>query len=115
VDYTQLVAIHNNMTKGKKGFQKGKSGNPSGRPKGYADFAKRCRTLADEEGFDILKKHLSSSDERISLDAARFVVERGYGKSLERIAVDINPEKLLTDAQLCLIAAGKAVPADFIK
>lgn len=29
-------------------FQKGKSGNPGGSPKGYADFRKKCREYSDD-------------------------------------------------------------------
>lgn len=102
------------MPKGKKGFQHGVSGNPGGRPTGYADFAARCRKFSDEKGFKILTGLARSTDARVQLDATKFLIERGYGKSTERIEVLENPLKNLTDKQLALIAAGKATPADFI-
>ena len=80
------------MPKGKKGFQPGESGNKSGRPKGYADFAARCRELADESGFKVLSALLRSDDETIRLNASKFIVERGYGKSLENVRVGMDDD-----------------------
>ncbi len=65
-------------------FSKGKSGNESGRPKGYADFAKRCRDWADRYGFGFIAELAQGNDPKIKLDATKFLVERGYGKSTER-------------------------------
>jgi len=65
-------------------FKKGKSGNESGRPKGYADFAKRCRAWADCYGFGFIAELAGGDDPKIKLDATKFLVERGYGKATER-------------------------------
>lgn len=64
-------------------FTKGKSGNESGRPKGYADFAKRCREWADEFGIGYIMALARGNDPKIKLDATKFLIERGYGKSTE--------------------------------
>jgi len=66
-------------------WKPGQSGNPKGRPKGYADFSKRCREWADKYGFDYIKDLAAGSDSKIKLDATKFLIERGYGKSTERI------------------------------
>jgi hypothetical protein len=68
-------------------FIKGKSGNMSGRPRGYADFAKRCRDWADKHGFQFIADLASGDDSKIKLDATKFLVERGYGKSSEHLEV----------------------------
>lgn len=71
------------MPKGKKGFQSGISGNKSGRPKGYSDFAKRCRDWSDKFGLGYIIALASGDDSKIKLDATKFLIERGYGKSKE--------------------------------
>ena len=76
-------------------WKKGVSGNPKGKPKGYADFALRMRALADSEAVPILTALLHSKDERISFDAARFIVERGYGKAQESIKVGLDSDLAL--------------------
>lgn len=68
-------------------FLPGKTGNPGGRPKGYADVA----ALAREAGPDAIAKLvclMDSEDERIALMSATVLLDRGYGKPRQGIEID---------------------------
>lgn len=71
------------MAKGKKtggrDFKPGQSGNPSGHPKGFAEFRAACREYSPE-ALKVIVASMHSEDERVSLEAAKTVLERAWGK-----------------------------------
>lgn len=72
-------------------FEKGKSGNPGGRPaksQQQIDFEYKCRNWGSLFGFDKLKKAADSEDEKLSLAATKELLDRGFGKSVETSIVD---------------------------
>ena len=68
-------------------FQKGVSGNPGGRPK-LPDEMKELFRAKAPEAFEVLVKHLRASDPRVSVAAAREILDRAYGKPVQSINVD---------------------------
>lgn len=74
------------------GFQPGISGNPGGRPKG---LARRVRELVGENGEAIAEyMHSVMNDERARtadrLEAAKWLADRGFGKALQALEIDVN-------------------------
>jgi hypothetical protein len=74
------------------GFTPGVSGNPGGRPKG---LSRRVRELVGENGEAIAEyMHSVMNDERARtadrLEAAKWLADRGFGKALQALEIDVN-------------------------
>ena len=74
---------------GKGGFERGQSGNPGGRPKLPADIREAFKAKAPE-ALEVLERCLQSDDERIAMQAAQAILDRGYGKPSQTIDANIN-------------------------
>ena len=69
-------------------FKKGQSGNPSGRKKSKAliELEKACKSHTPE-ALDVILGIMRRGDiPRLQLDAAKYIVDRGYGKPKQEVS-----------------------------
>lgn len=76
-----------------KGWVKGQSGNPGGRPKGIAKLAREH----GDRALEVLVNALDDDDGRIRIAAAREILDRGYGKPITMTADVTNKLEELDD------------------
>ena len=75
-------------------FEKGKSGNPGGRPKEVAEV----RELAKEHGaaaIERLVELMASDNERTAVSACEAILNRGYGRPAQSVIVAGDPDNPL--------------------
>lgn len=96
-------------------FEKGKSGNPGGRPKVVGEvqtLARQSTAEAVETLRDIMRDKKAPPAARVT--AANSILDRGYGRPSQTINSGgrDTPLEQLSDAELNAIAAGPDEPGD---
>jgi hypothetical protein len=66
-------------------FQKGQSGNPSGRPKGWAEIQVLARSMAPEAIEEIRKIAKGDKASAVRLAAWKEILDRGLGKAPQAV------------------------------
>lgn len=67
-------------------WKKGESGNPGGRPKGFAELRELARTHG-EHCIERLVTLSNDPDGRIAVAACSILLDRGYGKPMQAVEV----------------------------
>jgi hypothetical protein len=73
-------------------FVKGVSGNPGGKPK-IAGELQEIRTLAREHSlaaFQRIIELMNSNDERVALQAAEHILDRGWGRPSQNVSAEVT-------------------------
>lgn len=73
---------------GKGGFQKGKSGNPGGRPRALASVMHEARRYTPEALKTLVKLMRSAESETVRLNATEALLSRGWGRPVQALQVD---------------------------
>ena len=86
---------------GKGGFQRGRSGNPGGRPKLPADIREAFKAKGPK-ALEVLTRCLQSDDDRIAMMAAQAILDRGYGRPTQSIDANINEDRVRHYAEMAV-------------
>lgn len=79
-------------------FEKGKSGNPGGRPRVISELRELARAHAPEAIKELARLTIKARSEAARITAIRELLDRGYGKATQFLAgddeEDLSPTKI---------------------
>lgn len=85
-------------------WQKGQSGNPGGRPKTPEYLKDRIRNLSDK-AVDAHEQALGSNDDRVKIQAAQILLDRGFGRATQQADVTVTAKDEIQQAHLAALLA----------
>jgi hypothetical protein len=96
-------------------FEKGKSGNPGGRPRVIGDLRELAREYAPEAFKELARLAVKAKSEAVRVVAIRELFDRGYGKPAQRrdAMVSVGPDPLNPDQPRVSVAVSFVDPPDY--
>jgi len=99
-------------------FEKGRSGNPAGRPELAEELRDRIRALSTD-AVSVLEQALHDEDVRVRLVAAQKLLDRGYGRPAQATDVTLTTKQDASQSHLAalieLARRRAAEPVDLVE